>query len=204
MLKQSAPLRGYSLIELLVTIAVIAVMLAAVTPSVSELMANIRLRGAAEAALTGIQKARAEAVKSNQTVSFWLVSANSSGTLDDTCQLANTSASWVVSYDDPTTACATAPSLVYVPRIVQINNAGAVGNLSVSALNSAGVASSQLSFDGYGRRPAALAATDISTIDFTSTTAGTRRLRVEISSVGSARMCDRDAPATVPPDPKAC
>jgi type IV fimbrial biogenesis protein FimT len=203
-LTTSALRRGYSLIEVLVTIAVLAAMLAAVTPSVSELMANLRLRGAAEAALNGIQKARSEAVKSNQIVTFWLVSANSSGVLDNSCQLSSTSSSWVVSYDDPTGACATTPSTTDLPRIVQINNAGLAGNTSVSALNTAATASSQLSFDGFGRRPAATAATDISTIDFTSSTTGTQSLRLEISAVGGVRMCDRNAPVTVPPDPKAC
>jgi type IV fimbrial biogenesis protein FimT len=196
---------GISLLELLVAIAVLAVLLAAVMPSASEVLANLRLRAAAEAAISGIQKARSEAVKSNQTVTFWLVSSNSIAALDNSCQLSDTSSSWVVSYDDPTGACAQTPSTDTAPRIVQINATGAaVNNMAVSALNSAGTASKQVSFNGIGRHPDATVATDISTIDFTSSTSGARRLRVEISAMGGIRMCDRDLPVTTPQDPRAC
>jgi type IV fimbrial biogenesis protein FimT len=180
-------------------------LLAAVTPSAAELLANLRLRGAAEAAMTGLQKARSEAIKSNQIVTLWLVSANSSSALDDTCALSSISSSWVVSYDDPSGKCASAPSADTAPRIVQISATGpSASNMVVAAVDAGGNASSQVAFNGYGRRPVAAAATDISVIDFTSSTTGSRRLRIEISAVGGVRMCDRDAPISTPPDPKAC
>lgn len=204
MLKPSQFKRGFSLIELLVTIAVLAILLAAVSPSISDLMANLRLRGTAEGAMAGLQKARAEAVKSNQIVTFWLM-GSVSGALDNSCQLSSTSGAWVVAYDDPSGACANTPSTDTAPRIVQVGNvANGNNNLSVAALNAASAGASQLSFNGYGRRQDATSATDISTIDFTSATTGTRRLRLEISPAGGIRMCDRDVPTTTPPDPKAC
>jgi type IV fimbrial biogenesis protein FimT len=196
---------GYSLVEVLVTIAVIAVLMAAITPSAAELIANLRLRGAAEATMTGLHKARSEAIKSNQIVTLWLVSANSTSALDNSCALSSTSPSWVVAYDDPSGKCASTPSTDAAPRIVQISNSGpSASNMVVAAVDSGGNASTQVAFNGYGRRPDAAAATDISIIDFTSSTTGSRRLRIEISSVGGVRMCDRDAPSTAPPDPKAC
>ena len=195
--------RGFSMVEVVVTIAVLAVLMAAVTPSAAGLVANLRLRSAAEAVMTGLQKARSEAIKSNQIVTLWLMSANSAGALDSTCALSGTSSSWVVSYDDPSGSCDSVPSTITSPRIVQINSAGpSSSGLAVSALNSAGAASTQVGFNGYGRRPDGVAATDISTIDFTSSTSGTRRLRIQVSSVGGVRMCDRDV--TVTTDPRYC
>lgn len=76
--------------------------------------------------------------------------------------------------------------------------------MNVAALNQASEAATRVRFTGFGQRPVMTPDTDIRTIDFTSTTAGTQRLRIEITSGGSARMCDRDALVTVPPDPKAC
>jgi type IV fimbrial biogenesis protein FimT len=167
------------------------------------LVANLRLRSAAEAVMTGLQKARSEAIKSNQIVTMWLVSASTTAALDNTCALSAASSSWVVSYDDPSGSCASDPSTITKPRIVQLNNTGPTSSgLVVSALNNGGTASTQVSFNGYGRRPEGVAATDISTIDFTSTASGTRRLRIEVSSIGSVRMCDRDVSATT--DPRYC
>jgi type IV fimbrial biogenesis protein FimT len=197
--------RGYSMVEVLVTFAVMAVLLAAVSPSAAQLIANLRLRGAAEAAMTGLQKARSEAIKSNQIVTLWLVSSSSTAALDNSCALSSTSSSWVVSYDDPSGKCASAASTTTAPRIVQINNTGpSSSNMTVAAVDSGGNTSTQVAFNGFGRRPEAVIASDISTIDFTSSTTGSRRLRIEISSLGGVRMCDRDAPVTTPPDPKAC
>jgi type IV fimbrial biogenesis protein FimT len=194
---------GYSMVEVLVTIAVLAVLLAAVTPSAAGLIANLRLRGAAEAVMTGLQKARSEAIKSNQIVTFWLVSASTTAALDKTCALSATSSSWVVSYDNPAGFCDSDPSTTTMPRIVQINNTGpSSSNLVVSALDADGNASTQASFNGFGRKPDAATRLDISTIDFSSNTSGTKRLRVQVSLIGGVRMCDPDVTATA--DPRYC
>ncbi|MDO9071737.1 MAG: GspH/FimT family pseudopilin [Rubrivivax sp.] len=64
--------RGFSLIELMVTVAVLAVGLSVAAPSLSTQIANYRLRSAAEAVLNGLNYARAEAVRRNSNVSFTL------------------------------------------------------------------------------------------------------------------------------------
>lgn len=197
--------RGFSLVELMVTIAIMVLMLAAVLPSMSEWITNMRLRGAAEAVLVGLQKTRAEAVKANQVVSFWLVSPSNAVSLDNGCALLSTSASWVISLDDPAGACASAPSPTTAPRLIEAHGAGVVAAaMTVAALNQSGDPATQVRFNGFGQRPVLTPDTDIRTIDFTSPAAGTQRLRIEITSGGSVRMCDRDALVTVPPDPKAC
>lgn len=197
--------RGFSLVELMVTIAIMVLMMAAVLPSMSDWIANMRLRNVAESMLMGMQKARAEAVKSNQLVSFWLVSPSNAVTLDNTCALLSTSASWVISLDDPVGACASARSATTSPRLLDAHPGGsAAASFAVAALNQAGEAATRVRFNGFGQRPVLTPDTDIQTIDITSAAAGMRRLRLEITSSGSVRMCDRDAPVTVPADPQAC
>lgn len=197
--------KGLSLIEVMVTVAVMALLMAAAAPSMGEWMANVRLRGAAEAAMSGLQKARAEAVKSNQVMGFWLVSPATATALDNTCILSSSSPSWVISLDDPAGACLGPPSLDTAPRIIESHGAGksSVG-INVSAMSGTSESATQVKFNGFGQRPVTMPDVDIRTIDFTSTTTGTRRFRIEISTGGGVRMCDRDAPNTVPPDPKAC
>jgi type IV fimbrial biogenesis protein FimT len=79
---------GFTLIELMVTLAVLAVVLAAAAPSFAEFFDKYRLRGAADAVVSMVSNARAEAVKSDQDVnvaftgsgSAWCVGANAAGT----------------------------------------------------------------------------------------------------------------------------
>jgi type IV fimbrial biogenesis protein FimT len=79
---------GFTLIELMVTLAVMAVVLAAAAPSFAEFFDKYRLRGAADAVVSMVSNARAESVKADQDVnvaftgsgSAWCVGANAAGT----------------------------------------------------------------------------------------------------------------------------
>ena len=79
---------GFTLIELMVTLAVMAVVLAAAAPSFAEFFDKYRLRGAADAVVSMVSNARAESVKSDQDVNVaftgsgaaWCVGANAAGT----------------------------------------------------------------------------------------------------------------------------
>lgn len=76
--------RGFTLIELMVVIAVLAIMLALAAPSFADFFQRYRLRGAADKVVTLLASARAEAVMRNRNVSIdfkggganWCVGAN--------------------------------------------------------------------------------------------------------------------------------
>ena len=70
MLNARPPLAGVTLIELMVAIAVLAILLAVGLPAYREWIQNTQLRTAAESVLNGLQLARAEAVKRNSPVTF--------------------------------------------------------------------------------------------------------------------------------------
>ncbi|MGI9132555.1 MAG: GspH/FimT family pseudopilin [Rhodoferax sp.] len=193
--------RGFTLIEMLITISILAVLMGVVSPSISEWIANVKLRATAEAVMVGLQKTRAEAIKQNRTVTFWMVSPSTATALDATCALASSSASWVISGNNPEGLCDAAISTPPVPPyIVEAHGAGssAQGN-TIAALDANGGAASSIGFDGFGQISNPGGA--IRTIDFTSPTTGTRRIRVQIASGGSVRMCDRDVAV---PDPRTC
>jgi len=62
--------RGFSLIELMVTISVMALLLAAAVPSFGPWVANSRVRSTAESLQNGIRLAQTEAVRRNRQVAF--------------------------------------------------------------------------------------------------------------------------------------
>jgi type IV fimbrial biogenesis protein FimT len=198
-----------SMIELMVGIAIVAILFMLAAPSFSNWIQNTQIRTAAEAIQSGLMLARGEAVSRNTTVRFQLTNA-----LDNTClitaspvesvAIASTGrwVNWVVSLDNPSGACDSAPMDSAdpnppAPRIIQ-TRAGAEGS------RNAMVAASQATivFNGLGRRAAPPPPGDTSTvnIDITNPIGGAcvadappgpmRCLRIVVSPGGQVRMCD--------------
>jgi len=69
--------QGLTLIELMITVAVLAVGLSLAAPSFTQQIANYRLRTASESIINGLNYARAEAVRRNSPVSFTLDASGS-------------------------------------------------------------------------------------------------------------------------------
>ena len=65
-------LRGFSLVELMIGISIIAILMALAMPSFQSWIRDIQIRNAAEAITSGLQRARAEAVARNTSVAFAL------------------------------------------------------------------------------------------------------------------------------------
>jgi type IV fimbrial biogenesis protein FimT len=69
--------RGFTLIELMIALAIFGLLTMLALPGFTKVMANMQIRTAAEALLNGLQTARSEAVKRNGNVQ--LVLANRTG-----------------------------------------------------------------------------------------------------------------------------
>lgn len=201
------PARGFTLVELVVVIAVLGLMMAAVAPDVSAWMRNLRIRNQAESMQSGLQRARAEAVRRNTPVTFWLVTLTDADVLNNDCTRAASGTSWVVSLDDPDGKCGTGPSTSEDPRLVVAHNAGDGGSrVAISGtLPDLSTSANKVTFDGFGRIAAASVATDLHAIaiaypaDASST--GDRPLRIEITPGGQIRLCD---PAVGSTDARHC
>lgn len=195
---------GFNIIEVAVTLAVLGILVAATLPSVADWIRGTHVRNLAETTQSGLQKARMEAMKTNKVVTFWLVGPAMTAPPDATCALSAASGAWVVSQDDPSGKCETAPSTTDAPRIVEVYGPGPnAGNLVVAGKAADGTDATSVSFNGYGQP--VRAGKPLSRIDIEHGDAGIRKLRVEISASGSIRMCDRGFdPAAVPRDPRAC
>lgn len=186
--------RGFSMIEVVVTVAIMGILLASAMPSMADWIRNTKVRNAAESIHNGLQQARAEAVRRNRPVSFNLVS-----TLDNTCALSSSNGSWVVSADaNPASHCGDAPSNSTAPRLVTkaAMSDGGQGAV-VAATDSSNNAATTVTFNGFGM---VTGSTSIQTVLVRSSDNGYRR-RVEITSGGLSRLCDPDVAAG---DTRAC
>jgi type IV fimbrial biogenesis protein FimT len=88
--------RGYSLLEMLVTMGIAAVVLGVGVPSFREVLANNRMAGAANDLITSIHVARTEAVKRRGTVS--LCGSSNWDSANPACNLAG-GTGWIVFFD---------------------------------------------------------------------------------------------------------
>jgi type IV fimbrial biogenesis protein FimT len=200
MLKRSLASAGFTLIELMIGLTVLGIILMIGLPSLATFIQNTQIRTAAEGIQSGLQLARAEALRRNTTVRFQLVD-----TLAATCVLSATGTNWVVSLADPTGACDIAPSDTTAPQIVQKKD-GAEGAANATIAATGG---SSVTFNGIGR---VTGAGPITRVDIRNAKGGAcktaaadepmRCLAVTISSGGQVRMCD---PAVTDlTDPRAC
>lgn len=194
---------GFTLIEVMIALTVLGIVLMIGLPNLATWMQNTQIRTAAEGLQSGLQLARAEAIKRNKPVRFQLVTSLTSG-----CVLSNQGTSWVVSQTDPTGLCDVAESESIAPQAIQKRD-GNEGTpyATIKGLDSTGAAAASLvQFNGLGR---VTGATPIATIKVENPTGGTcqpggpmRCLQLTVSTGGEVRMCD---PAvTDATDPRKC
>ena len=192
--------RGFSLIELIVVLAVLAILLAAGASNFSVWMTNSRIRTTAESIQNGLQMARAEAVRRNTPIRFQFVDY-----LTSACGLSVTKSNWIVSFDDPTSVggCDAAPlneafavsdsTNNPAPRIIQSRAVTEGGrNTRIDADKSTIV------FDGLGRMrrdpdpavPFVPVNINVLPVAAAGDCVSQRCLRVAVSVAGQIRMCD--------------
>lgn len=170
---------GFTLVELLIVIALFAVLASFAIPSYQQMVENSKIRTATESILTGFQIARAEAVKQNTNVQLDF-RAGSAWTV---C-LAPAGGGSCPTTDDATTIQS------------RKSSDGSSSNITVTASDTGPYV-----FNGFGVMTIPAAAL---TIDLDSTAyPGGRNLRIEVGAGGAVKSCD---PALDPAgtDPRRC
>lgn len=200
MLKQRTS-SGMTLVELMIGLAILALLLGLGVPSFSAFLANSKVRNAAEALQNGLAIARSEALRRNQNVEFVLTNDTVDLGTVATATPATNGIHWLVRAQDPVTG---------FWELVQTKSGyegsgqieGSAAAVQVAASNAAIV------FRGLGGTQG-MAGT--ATFDFSNPQAGAchttstpgpiRCLRVQVSIAGQVRVCD---PSTAVPDTRAC
>jgi type IV fimbrial biogenesis protein FimT len=182
MLKRRSAQRGFSIIEVLVGIAIVSLMLGVVAPQMSTWVQNTQLRSAAESISSGIQLARVEALRRNTHVAFELTSA--------------TSTAWHICLFDPIGNACTGTDISSRPakEAGETMRAGVdtTGTTDPASAIAGGTAVPALvAFDPLGRI-ATTSPTNIRRVDIRNPnmSTGERRLVVLVSPGGQVRMCD--------------
>jgi type IV fimbrial biogenesis protein FimT len=179
--------RGFTLIELMIAIAIFALLIMIAGPMYADFMGNSQIRNAAENTLAGVRLAQTQAVRNNRPAKFWIDPTPTTG-------------GWkVFLFDEDTGDYSAAAVDTYSWR------EGAARTV-VTALPALAF---EVSFDGLGRvipmPPAATA--PLTEIKVSNPSVSTpRELKVQISAIGgttATKLCDPAVPA-LPPDPRSC
>lgn len=183
MLKQkpSQSCSGFSLIELVIAIAILTMAILFGLPGISQWMQNSQLRTAAENIRNGLEYARMEAVRGNMPVEFKLANPGVTG-----------GTGWSV-------------KVVRTGTVVQAKPDGEATASAIVTTSPSGAKT--VTFTGLGRRQASNAdgTTVMTQIDIDSSSlssADSRNLRITISTGGEIRMCDPNVSETG--DPRRC
>lgn len=188
--------RGFTIIEVVIAVLIAGFLLAAALPSAGAWIRNSKIRTAAESISTGLQQARAEAVRRNQPVGFYLVSDADPVSMTDACALSSSSSGWVISIASPAGKCATDRSTFIAVR----PPGDTAGGLAVAAVDSTATAANSIAFNGYGQISGVASITCIRISN--ASDASTRALNIAVNTGGTVRMCD---PAvTDSNDPRKC
>lgn len=175
--------RGLTLIELMVTIALLSLLLGLAAPSFSLWTRNAKVRTVSDSLITGVRLAQSEAVRRNRQVVLFLT--NSQSCSNSTSANANGSY-WAVR----TIALVAGEAVETVQCGVLADTALGVtlGGPTALCFNSAGrqVANAD---PGVGGSACALPASGTSTYDVAMPSSD-RPLRVLVTLSGQARMCD--------------
>lgn len=192
--------RGLTLIELMVTVAVLALLLASVAPSLGTWIGSQRVRNTASSLVAGLQQARAEAVRRNRPVSFWLVQGSNAGAVDNSCAVNASGRTWVIALGSasPAGKCAPGTSSNQIKAALAASGGGSDTAVTVSAVDPSGSASAVVTFNGFGQ---VVNATPIRQIDVTGSS-GLKAWRVVVSSGGQAKLCEPNVTTTG--DPRSC
>jgi type IV fimbrial biogenesis protein FimT len=199
--------RGFTILELMIGVALLGLLMMLAFPTFTTMMHNARLRAVAESILGGLQGARAEALKRNQTAEFLLM-ANDPEPADYAAFGANTTGpGWAVRMLDT----AGVP-IDFVEGRSGLEGSGQSDVAELYARISAAnlPAGSAIRFDSLGRTNVGTvnAAFDVQPADATTCRAngGDRRcLRVVVTPGGRVRMCDPSVdPVANPNDTRIC
>jgi type IV fimbrial biogenesis protein FimT len=180
--------RGVTSIELMIGIAILAILMAAGMPSMSAWISNAQIRGGAEIVQSGMQLARGEAIKRNAPVRFTLTEADGQ-------------IGWRVGCVSITTA-PDCPATIQARTAVEASSKARIGASTAiipnpapstqftTALAAGAALPAGVTFDGFGRTVPAAGA-DIARVDVINpASAGARRMVITVGSGGVVRMCD--------------
>jgi type IV fimbrial biogenesis protein FimT len=194
---------GFTIVEIMVSVAILAVMMAVGIPAIGEWIQNRQVAAMAESIASGLRQGQSEAVQRNVTVDLVMTTASVSGVSNpSTVTLtaggltqSDTAPNWMLRVSGGTTA---ADFIMGKPAADGSPNARFSGPAGVS-FSPLGRVSAQIAANGTATAPTG-------TLQFwvdNPLNQSTKRAKrcIYLSTGGSVRICD---PRAVSPDARAC
>lgn len=174
------PALGFSLIELIIAIAIVGLVSAIAMPSYATWIKNSRVRTAAESIQNGLQTARAEAVKRNASIQFSL-SANSNWSID----------------------CVTISSNCPATILSRLASEGSTGGAIITLSPDGTAFPAKATFSNLGLLDNSTSPAPFNQVDI-SISGADRPLRVTLGVGGNTRVCDPSPSLSDTNDPRRC
>ena len=186
--------RGFSLIELAVTMSIIAVLMMLGMPSLTEYINNARLGSAAQSYYSGLSRARSEAIRMNRRVEFAITNTPIAPGIENTLVADTGGQNWVVRSRETGSASYDTP---YIEARSSKDGAGINPSVTVTATTSI------VAFDGFGAANATAGEFRIEnpTAGLCVPAGPVRCWRVVVGASGQVRLCD---PAAGIGDTRSC
>jgi type IV fimbrial biogenesis protein FimT len=213
---RSTASRGFTIIELVVVMAIFGLLAALTAPNLASWMQNSRVRTTADIVLNGLRVAQSEAIKQNRLIAFRLTNANPTATATPPAPVAaGALANYWYAATVPWSAAPAANANAYAVVASGINSPDAAQVTVQEASATIGT----LCFTPYGRLTGTTSDTtgNVPTCDLplnsppkvtfrvmpTAVSANSHELDVTVSPGGQIRMCDPQKPA-LPASPDGC
>lgn len=193
--------RGLTLVELLVGMAIVAILLALGVPSIAEYLQSAKMNSAAQSYLTGLQLARSEAVRRNGAVSFVLTDTPIAQGIENARVPSVNGRNWLVSWFDAPNAMS-----VLIDAKAAVEGAASVTapSVTIAGVGAPNAFNGIVTFNGFGATVGANAfAFTIKNLQG-GTCAPAGRMRcpgIVVPAGGQVRLCD---PVAAPGDSRAC
>lgn len=186
--------RGVTLPELLVGMAIVAILLGMGVPSIATYLQSAKLHSAAQSYLAGIQLARSEAIRRNMPVEFVLTDTPVLAGVENAAVPSISGLNWVVRVFDPV---ASTFELIEAKSVREGSPSAAAPSVTIAGTGNPTLFTGVVAFNGFG------SVANASTYEFNienpaggtcALSGGTMRcMRIRVPAGGQIRLCD---PAT--------
>ncbi|MDR2710664.1 MAG: prepilin-type N-terminal cleavage/methylation domain-containing protein [Burkholderiales bacterium] len=205
-MKTRKSIQGFSLIELMIAVALLAIFLVMASPSIRTYLENSKVKNVAESIESGMQKARFNAINHNHLTQFVMTARSGAGNNDE----------WIIREQIPPTPPNINPTAQEVETFVWGSGGSNWTTVNAPARDSGNGAANAVTFDGMGKivsntnwtapttattGPAA-SANRIAQVQVSSSTGMTEVAQMNVNvGVRGIRVCSPSLPTT---DPKYC
>ncbi len=191
---------GFTLVELVITLAIVAILISIAAPSFRDALRNARLTSVTNDIVVGVQMARAESIKRNRQVTICPISDPATSPPVCATGTSGTPAwryGWIVFQDDTTVAAGTArpaaSDVVVKYDTFRTTRTEATGvNVSSSNITAISTTNSDLSTASLSMQPFNLKSTQ-GTITLCDVRGASSGRQINVDALGRPTICSYDA-----------